>query len=748
MIFKCSLDNIYKSVIVKIIMKRGWGFVLIIAFVFAISFVFSSQIENSLHLNIQVTNSSNNDTIITGTFNFVFNLSTTQDCANSVYSNSSTLTTDSRGGISYYLENMNLNFSDQYWLCYYRNGVLINSSKIAYVPYAFMARNVSLSGVYVDTNFGVGNYNITTTGVLSSPMICLNGVCQSAWPAAGGNPFNQDLNTTANAFFVSLNIANNFYANSTNVGIGTTSPKQVLDVVGSIGLGLNATNNYGRLYFYSGTSAVAGVINRGTASSDLYFGETADTGEYIFRSSGATTFEGNVGIGTASPTVKLSVNGSVSIGPQDSTQEGGQINWNPANGGFAQWYQDIYQNRMRFWANTTGSGDTLVLTNTGDVAIAGSAMYAKFNGNVGIGTTTPSQKLFIAGNLSVQGEGGYNEAGERGIVYLGDTNAYITSVFGSGVRIGAYNVPDAITLLQSSGNVGIGTSSPTAKLMINGSLRVQNSSGTLVLYVNDSTGKVGINTTNPLATLSVGGTGTTYATGIYAESPDGGIGYGIWGNASQNTGVYGTGSTGVSGIGAAYGTQGTCTNNGGTCYGIYGSGGSYAGTGVYGRSDAAFGLGVYGYAPGATSTGVKGYGTSYDFYATGSGTDYGTSSSIRWKDNITEITNALDKILNLKGVYFNWKIYNGSHDMGFIAEDVGKVVPEVVQYETNLSNSSNYYIDANGKKQLYATGVDYGALTPMLVEAIKEQQKIILSQNNTINRMKASLCKLGAKEWC
>ena len=54
----------------------------------------------------------------------------------------------------------------------------------------------------------------------------------------------------------------------------------------------------------------------------------------------------------------------------------------------------------------------------------------------------------------------------------------------------------------------------------------------------------------------------------------------------------------------------------------------------------------------------------------------------------------------------------------------------VVEYEGDVSNESNWYTDANGTRKLYATGVDYGAVTPMLVQAIKAQQNIILSINH------------------
>jgi hypothetical protein len=140
-------------------------------------------------------------------------------------------------------------------------------------------------------------------------------------------------------------------------------------------------------------------------------------------------------------------------------------------------------------------------------------------------------------------------------------------------------------------------------------------------------------------------------------------------------------------------------------------GGSAAFAPIIGANPANAGAGfmahsLNGISTGTGSAGVGGSGLAYDFYAHGPGTDYGTESSIRWKENIQPIDNALDKILNLRGVYFDWnEEHGGQHDMGFIAEEVGEFIPEIVSYEEN---------------SVYATGLDYGALTPVLVEAIKE----------------------------
>jgi hypothetical protein len=87
-------------------------------------------------------------------------------------------------------------------------------------------------------------------------------------------------------------------------------------------------------------------------------------------------------------------------------------------------------------------------------------------------------------------------------------------------------------------------------------------------------------------------------------------------------------------------------------------------------------------------------------------------SSIRWKENIHPIENALEKVSKLRGVTFDWKeghtnsFTGNKKGIGFVAEDVGKVFPEIVRYEKDNSG--------------YATALDYDKLTAVLVEAVKE----------------------------
>lgn len=116
-----------------------------------------------------------------------------------------------------------------------------------------------------------------------------------------------------------------------------------------------------------------------------------------------------------------------------------------------------------------------------------------------------------------------------------------------------------------------------------------------------------------------------------------------------------------------------------------------------GVSDASGGRGVVGMGPSG----------GYDFYAYGSGTDYGTSSSIRWKKNRKPISNALGIVDKLEGLRFTWdKEHGGNPGVGFIAEEVGKYLPEIVVWDTKAPG--------------YADGMDYSKMTPLLLQAIKE----------------------------
>ena len=100
---------------------------------------------------------------------------------------------------------------------------------------------------------------------------------------------------------------------------------------------------------------------------------------------------------------------------------------------------------------------------------------------------------------------------------------------------------------------------------------------------------------------------------------------------------------------------------------------------------------------------------------------YSTSDK-RFKDNITPIDNAIDKVQKISGVTFDWNdkqdtYEHGKHDVGVIAQEIEEVLPEVVDTREN------------GYK-----AVKYEKIVPLLIEAIKEQQKQIDELKSLINK--------------
>ena len=111
-------------------------------------------------------------------------------------------------------------------------------------------------------------------------------------------------------------------------------------------------------------------------------------------------------------------------------------------------------------------------------------------------------------------------------------------------------------------------------------------------------------------------------------------------------------------------------------------------------------------------------GSTKNFYSYGDVTAY-YSSDARLKNNITEIDNALLKVTKIRGVTFDWNddymskqpkddYFNRKHDVGVIAQEIEKVLPEAVATRDD------------GIK-----AVRYEKLVPLLIEAIKDLKKEI-----------------------
>ena len=111
-------------------------------------------------------------------------------------------------------------------------------------------------------------------------------------------------------------------------------------------------------------------------------------------------------------------------------------------------------------------------------------------------------------------------------------------------------------------------------------------------------------------------------------------------------------------------------------------------------------------------------------------------SDERWKKDVVKIEDALQKVLAMKGVYYNWRTedfpenkFSDKHQVGFIAQELEKILPEVVS------------TDNNGYKS-----VMYGHVVALLVEAIKDLESQLVEKTTSleektkeIDEIKASL---------
>ena len=276
------------------------------------------------------------------------------------------------------------------------------------------------------------------------------------------------------------------YDNGTNVGIGTTSPIYALDVVGSL-------DNVARITSTNATSQIL-LVNSGTtdaialSSTNDNFAIRVDNGRIDLKTnSGATaltrmriTSTGNVGIGTTSPSEKLHISSGYAL--VENTGVGSSIIINRTDGKALNLKAGAGSGQFTF--DNTGFFAISSDTKTNILSGAGSGnqvFVVTGSGNVGIGTTSPQEKLDIsAGNIRLDDS--------RQITWA-TTDANIGRV-----RITGSEAADNIIFFTDNSErmrltntgLGIGTASPSQKLHVSGNARLtgafydsNNSAGTI-----------------------------------------------------------------------------------------------------------------------------------------------------------------------------------------------------------------------------------------------------------------------------
>ena len=310
------------------------------------------------------------------------------------------------------------------------------------------------------------------------------------------------------------------------------------------------------------------------------------------------------------------------------------------------------------------------------------------SGNVGIGTASPSVKLDVIGSGKFTGITEFTNAvnlttSTLNYVYFNDAIAFARNGTGERMRI------------DSSGNVGIGTTAPTARLTI--------ASGT-----NEGAVRVGDNATYYGALSRVQATDEVRL-GAYGPSQN----LVFYTNASERARILSTGQVLID--------RTTNTNSGKLE--------------IYGDSDGAFNpLTLIQGAAGATSRNsivfyrVSAGASVGTIQTTNTATTYNTSSDYRLKENITPMTGALAKVALLKPCTYKWKI-DGSDGQGFIAHELDEVVSGCVTGEKDA-------VDADGKPQYQ--GIDTSFLVATLTAAIQEQQALITALTTRITALEST----------
>ncbi len=275
--------------------------------------------------------------------------------------------------------------------------------------------------------------------------------------------------------------------------------------------------------------------------------------------------------------------------------------------------QEVTPTPYALYAKTAGSGGV-----DSDWEVSGNDMYSIPSGNVGIGTTSPGKKLDVAGGINAtdyyylnDNVLVYNTPGTGDFLYGWDVAVQKHSMATNGVER---------LVIDSAGNVGIGTTTPSAKLDVLGTLEVISSD---TLSVSASNSNTSGNAVYGQATGSSGcgvqgwsnDTGNVMNVGGMFQA-EGGEGRGVYGAANNTADSINFGGYFRASGGQGRGVAGSCTGTNGV--GVYGSASGSNGIGVIGStSGGTSSKGVYGWASSTTGTniGVHGKTSSNDGYA-------------------------------------------------------------------------------------------------------------------------------------
>ncbi|WP_282159858.1 tail fiber protein [Ulvibacterium marinum] len=283
----------------------------------------------------------------------------------------------------------------------------------------------------------------------------------------------------------------NTFPSTGDVGIGTTTPRSVLNITGNQGLDWQESSDKkgtGLLTLGNPSEGASMFINTPTHNSYYPAGLGID-GSYdnrhsiinlkafgvkyldwysslAFHTSDGTSLNeamrinrfGNVGIGTSNPISKLEVNGDISLGRMHKIK----------------FLETVNGGDRAYIRSTDGEGGDY---NSMIFAIGGGneSMIIKNDGNIGISTQNPSEKLHVAGNALFEENNGTSIKinGYHGIETQGNSHwLHLNRYRNDDVSIGHESTSN-VYMVYGGGKVGIGTISPDDKLTVKGRIHAE-----------------------------------------------------------------------------------------------------------------------------------------------------------------------------------------------------------------------------------------------------------------------------------
>ena len=403
----------------------------------------------------------------------------------------------------------------------------------------------------VATNISSGTLNLST-GLTAGTILATTSISSGALHATNS--------TITNA------VRTNISSGTLNLSIGITAGTILATTSISSGA-VNATNST-----VTNSVVTSSTVGTSIITTNLLAIGNSNTVGNIF------TTGGNVGINTSTPSTHLHVAGGYSNSINSTT---GSLRLEPGWVGHAGIVSFFQANGTRkgyigYGLDNTafelhGEGSRQITLFTNDIE----RMTVTSIGNVGIGTTTPTEKLNVVGNidlwgtlrigasssssafqinLGTTGVGSYRSA----ILYGDGTNIMFSNQQNGNINFGTNNIADRL-VIAANGNVGVGTASPSTRLNVNGStdifgnLRVGGSSsstafnidlgtngvggsragylygdGTTMYLTNQQNGGINFGTNNAWNKMMIGANGSV---GIGTATPD------------NNLHIYGTGGT-------------------------------------------------------------------------------------------------------------------------------------------------------------------------------------------------------------